>query len=441
MLFDVLLTIFLVLLNGFFVAAEFAIVKVRASQLEVEAKEGKKLAGLARNIVEHLDEYLSATQLGITLASLGLGWIGESVVSEIIIDAMQRLHLQEDHDTAHKLAFPIAFAIITILHIVFGELAPKSLAIQRPQSTSMAVAIPLRIFYFVFKPFIWILNGMANLTLRAIGVPPAAGHDAHSPEELLYIIEQSKTGGTLEHTEHSILENVLDFYNRPVKSIMRPRTQITAIELGEGKDAALDHILETGYSRIPVYEDTIDNVVGVLYSKDLLKDKAVGNAHLPITQLLRSVYFVPETKKLGFLLRDLQAKKVHMAIVIDEFGGTAGLVTLEDVIEELVGEIQDEYDDERPLVTQLKPNEYEVLGSAPIIDANEVLPVPLPEGEDYETVGGYVTYQLGYIPEAGARVTTDDYNILVLKQQDNHISLLRFSVVGEPDKDVVVSEV
>src|SRR5690606_24706423 len=231
MIINILLTIFLVLVNGFFVAAEFALVKVRASQLELRAQAGNKLAGVAHGMINKLDAYLSATQLGITLASLGLGWIGEGVVSEIILNLMHTLGIEPGPELAHKIALPISFGLITVLHIVFGELAPKSLAIQRPEATSLAVAYPLKFFFYLFRPAIWILNGFANFVLRMMGITPMHGSEVHTAEELRLLFEQSKESGEIEVSEHELIENVFLFSERMVKQIMVPRTSVTALEI------------------------------------------------------------------------------------------------------------------------------------------------------------------------------------------------------------------
>lgn len=424
MFLDIVLTLFLVFLNGFFVAAEFAIVKVRSSQIEMRAREGNRFAGVAKNIITHLDAYLSATQLGITLASLGLGWIGEGVVSRIIINIMDAMNLNLSHDVAHNIALPISFALITVLHIVFGELAPKSLAILRPESTTLALALPLRAFYYLFKPFIWLLNGLANFILRSIGIENIHGHEVHSPQELLFILEQSKTSGAIRNSEHQILENVFDFYDRPARQIMVPRTQIAAIDVNETNNAVIEKVIEEGYSRLPVYRDSVDNIVGIIHAKDLLN--ALYNNKLDtIASLMRPVYFIPETKKIGGLLRDFQQQHAQMAIIVDEFGGTSGLITLEDIIEELVGEIQDEYDNETPWIEKISDTEYIANARANIIDANEQLPVPLPEGEEYETVGGYINLLFGKIPALNEKVSTTDYQFIILDKSEKSIERVK----------------
>ncbi|HRE58633.1 MAG TPA: hemolysin family protein, partial [Candidatus Kapabacteria bacterium] len=253
MILDILITLFLVLLNGFFVAAEFAIVKVRLSQIELIARAGNPFAPMAKKIVEHLDAYLSATQLGITLASLGLGWVGEPVVAKAIGEMLHAFGMRLDPDTLHKIAVPIAFAIITVLHIVLGELAPKSLAIQRPETVTLATSIPLRFFYIVFKPFIWSLNSIANRLLKLIGIEPGLEQELHSAEEIRYLIEESSKGGIMEISETELISNVFDFGETTASSIMVPRGNMCAIDIGLSGEQMFAKVLEEGYSRMPVY--------------------------------------------------------------------------------------------------------------------------------------------------------------------------------------------
>lgn len=434
MILNIFLTIFLVLLNGFFVAAEFAIVKVRSSQVELRAQAGSALAKLALNMITHLDAYLSATQLGITLASLGLGWIGESVVAEIILNIMQAAGFASDVDLAHRIAVPIAFSVITVLHIVFGELAPKSLAIQRSEATTMAVALPMQFFYILFKPAIWFLNGFSNMLLRTIGITPVHGAEVHSSEELRLIFEQSKESGAIQDSQHELFVNVFSFNDRMVKQIMVPRTKLAALDIESTEEEILDMVFTEGYSRIPVYRDTIDNIVGVLYVKDLLVVIRRGQL-IELEKLIRPAYFVPETKKINRLLQHFQRSHLHMAIVSDEFGGVSGIVTMEDIMEELVGEIQDEYDEEVPVVEKLSDYEFKVSTAASILDVNDFLPFPLPEGEDYETVGGLTNVIYGSIPEVGETAIFQEYEFKVLeKSRRNIISILLTVIEQKRDK-------
>ncbi|GHA74172.1 hemolysin family protein [Pontibacter akesuensis] len=436
MVLDILLTIFLVLLNGFFVAAEFAIVKVRSSQIELRAQSGHTMAKLAQNMLTHLDAYLSATQLGITLASLGLGWIGESVVSQIVINIMESFGFTGGEVLAHRIALPISFAIITVLHIVFGELAPKSLAIQRPESTTLATALPLRFFYILFSPFIWMLNGLANLVLRGFGIQPMHGAEVHSAEELRLLFEQSVEGGAIQDAHHELIENVFHFNERMVKQILVPRTKMIAIDVHIDDKELMEIIFNEGYSRLPVYDGNIDNIVGILYVKDILSVMRLGEP-VVIDKLMRPAYFVPETKKINLLLKQFQRRHLHMAVATDEFGGVSGIVTIEDIIEELVGEIQDEYDEEVPLVERISDYEYKVNGSAAIPDANDFLPFALPEGEDYETVGGLMNVIYGQIPEnLNEMATFDKYEVRVLEKSDRRVEWVLLTVREENREEI-----
>ncbi len=425
---DLLLTILLVLLNGFFVAAEFAIVKVRASQIELRAQTGNAMAKMAQNMLTHLDAYLSATQLGITLASLGLGWIGESVVSRLVINVMETFGYNGGEALAHSIALPISFAIITVLHIVFGELAPKSLAIQRSEATALAVALPLRFFYIVFSPFIWILNGLANAIVRMMGIQPIHGSEAHSPEELRMLFEQSVESGAMLNSQHELIENVFLFNERMVKQILVPRTRMIAVDVNSTEDNLMDLIFNEGYSRMPVYDGSIDNIVGILYVKDILRLMRLGSP-IVIKDMVHPAYFVPETKKINLLLKQFQRRHMHMAVATDEFGGVSGIVTIEDIIEELVGEIQDEYDEEAPIVEKAGNNSYKVNGSAAISDANDFLPYPLPEGEDYETVGGMVNVLYGQIPEDISEAAQfHQYEIKVIERSERKVEWVLLTV-------------
>ena len=419
---DILITFLLVFLNGFFVAAEFAIVKIRISQLEPKVQEGNHFAIVAKRIISRLDRYLAATQLGITLASLGLGWIGEPVVSKIILEVMSLIGVQLDPQMAHHIALPIAFLIITVLHIVFGELAPKSIAIQRTQRTVMIIALPLQFVFFIFRPFIYLLNGTANLVLRSIGISTVQGQDVHSSDELKYLVKQGKESGEIEQADYDIIKNAFEFSERIAKQIMIPRTQVMAIDVEDFQPNMLDRLIEENYSRIPCYAESLDNIVGVVYLKDILI-KLYKNEPIKISSLMRSILIVPETKYIAQLLKEFQSKHQQIAVVVDEYGGTQGIVTMEDILEELVGEIQDEYDNEIPFVEKKGEKSYIVLASASLDDINELLPHPLTVNEEYETLAGYLILKLGRIPNLNERISIDDYEFTILKKNKNSILL------------------
>jgi len=421
------------------VAAEFAIVKVRSSRIEMLAESGSTRAQMAKKIIVQMDAYLSATQLGITLASLGLGWVGESVVSRIIINLFEILGLSVDPDMAHRIALPVSFAVITILHIVFGELAPKSLALRRSESTTLVVAYPMYWFFLVCRPAIWLLNGFANFVIKLFGIEPAAEHEVHSPEELRYLVEQGSESGAVEKINYEIISNAFGFAERTVRQVMVPRTRIVAMDI-EANAEAVETIIEEGYSRIPVYQDTVDNIIGVLYIKDLLialrKDPLAlrNNPAATIKSLLRPAVFVTESKKVGDLLGELQRQRVHIVVVLNEYGGTSGIVSMEDIVEELVGEIQDEYDVEAPIVEKTGEDTYLVAGNGSVSDMNEHLPEPLPEGKDYESVGGLLITELERLPQQNEKIQIGNYEITVMQMKKNQIVQLRLRwIKDEPE--------
>jgi len=429
----IFLTIFLVLLNGFFVAAEFAMVRVRGSQIEIKAKSGSGVAKVARGILHNLDGYLAATQLGITIASLGLGVVGEEVVTNIVLNGFLKLGitLSAGFITASHI---VAFSTITILHIVFGELAPKSLAIQKSVRTTLAVSVPLRFFFVVFRPFIWVLNGFANFILKLLGITTLEGGEAHhSSEELQYLLDQGKETGALDSNEHELIQNVFDFNERVVKNIMVPRTKISGIEVDTSKEELLEILITEGYSRMPVYDEVIDKIIGIMHAKDILPLLA-RNEEIVLRDIIRKPYFIPETKKINDLMAELQQKRIQIAIVSDEFGGTAGMVTLEDIVEELVGEIQDEYDEEKPIVEKINDREFVVNALAPIYDVNEHLPHDLPEDGDFDTVSGWLGDIFGKIPDVGEQKESNGYNITVLKKSDQNIESVKLELlINEED--------
>ncbi len=437
MVFDILLTFFLVFLNGFFVAAEFAIVKVRYSQIELRAKTGNRMAGLAQQMLDNLDSFLSATQLGITLASLGLGWIGEPVVSKILIAIFHGLGLNVQDEMAHQIALPVAFALITVLHIVFGELAPKSIAIRKPEETTLFVSFPMRAFFVMFRPFIWILNGLANRILKTIGIQPAEEHEAHSTEELRLLVRQGHKSGAIKEDNFQIIQNAFDFSELTAQQVMVPRKNIFALEIDTPREEILQAVIENSYSRIPVYEDDIDNLMGIVFAKDIFKANTKGE-DWNLKELMRPVHFVYNSARLNRVLKDFQGKKIHVGMVIDEYGGTEGLIAMEDILEELVGEIQDEHDDEVSPVTKNEDGTFNVSGIAPLHDVNNYLPLPFPENKQYNTLNGLVLNRFGRIPLSNDAFTVPPYEITVLERRQNILMLLRVRLleeIGEAEED------
>jgi CBS domain containing-hemolysin-like protein len=408
---DILITVSLVLLNGFFVAAEFAIVKVRSSQIALE--KGTLSKDAAKIIVNNLDGFLAATQLGITLASLGLGWVGEDVVSRIVLNAMNSMGLEMSEATAHSIALPIAFLVLTIMHIVFGELAPKSIAIRYPASTTLRISIALRVFYFIFRPFIWLLNGFANLILKIFGIKPMSEMEIHSEEELKLIIAESEEGGAIESSERELIQNVFDFDNRVARQVMVPRVKMSMIKADTSIAEAMNIVLKEGYSRYPIYEQSKDEVIGVVHSKDIVSVYILNN-NKSLKDIMRAVHFIPETKPIDVLLRDFQRTKAQMAFVVSEFGGIIGLVTLEDILEELVGEIQDEHDHEQQIVIPIDQVTFQIAAQSSLHDINKLLEVPFPEAEEYETLAGLLTYERPMLKE-GDEFELFNYKIKIQK--------------------------
>ncbi len=434
MISEILLTFFLVALNGFFVAAEFAIVKVRYSQIELRAQKGNKLAGIAKGILTHMDAYLSATQLGITLASLGLGWIGEPVVSKILIASFHGLGLEVSDEMSHQIALPVAFAIITVLHIVFGELAPKSIAIRKPEETTLAVSIPMRVFFLLFRPFIWVLNGFSNFILRLIGIVPVDEHEAHSADELRLLVKQSQKSGAIKDDNYQIIQNAFDFSELTAQQVMVPRKNIFALSIETPKDEILREVIENSYSRIPVYEDDIDNVLGIVFAKDILQAN-IQNPDWQLRDLLRPVQYVYNSAKLNRVLKDFQTKHIHLGLVIDEYGGTEGMISMEDILEELVGEIQDEHDDETAPVTKNEDGSFNISGIAPLHDVNNFLPVPFPENRQYNTFNGLVLNRLGRIPPGNETFIFEKYEVTVVARKQNILTQLKVRLIEEEGEE------
>lgn len=409
MIFEILLTLFFVFLNGFFVAAEFAMVKVRGSQIALQSGLAKKAA---ESVLSNLDGYLAATQLGITLASLALGWVGEDVFSRVVLWIMSEMNLELSEALAHSIAFPVAFVSITLLHILFGELTPKLLAIQYPTVTTLRLAIPLRIFYFLCTPIIVVLNVLSKLVRKILGVK-AMKEQVHSEEELKLIIAESEEGGAIEQSERELIQNVFDFDNLIVRQVMVPRLKVSGLNVNITMEEAMNVVMKEGYSRYPIYEGSMDEIIGIVHSKDIVLNH-YEKSQKTLREILRPAFYITEGKTIDTLLREFQKKKVQMAIVINEFGGTRGIVTLEDILEELVGDIQDEHDQELQVVTPLPNGSFTVLARSSIHDINKGIEVPFPESEDYETLAGLILNYRTDLKE-GDQITLEGYSIKIIK--------------------------
>jgi len=422
-LFEVIVVILLVLANAFFVAAEFAIVKVRSTQIQPLAEKQNR-AKIAMKLISHLDEYLSATQLGITMTSLGLGWIGEPVTAKIL-EPVFILFGVSNPAVVHTISLTVGFIIITILHIVLGELAPKSLAIRFAKSTTLFVALPLQLFYVVFKLPIWLLNGFANFILRSIGIQPVTESERfHSEEELRLLLSEGRKSGAIDQTEHQLIEKIFEFNDKMAKEIMIPRNHIVALNIEDSREKIFQVVTEEGFSRLPVYKDTIDNIIGIIYTKDLIS-ASEHRELITLQDIIRPAYFVSSTKQIGNLLKDMQRNKVHMAIVVDEYGGVEGLITIEDIIEEIVGEIQDEYDVESQEVISEKSGVYLVNPIISVEDFNKRFKSNIPEDPDYQTLSGFLQKVTGHIPEIYERIDYKGLSYVITKKTGNQILQVR----------------
>ncbi len=416
----------LVAANGFFVAAEFALVGSRMTRLDQMAAEGNRRARIAGGAIKRLDHYISATQLGITLASLGLGWVGESTLAVIFIQLFGGLPEPFDLLAAHGVAVALAFLLITVMHIVLGELAPKSLALLFPETVSLWTAGPLIVFSRVFTPFIYVLNGSANLLLRMLGLRPATEMErVHRPEEIELILDQTYESGFLSKEPVDMIRGIFDLSETSAAAVMTPRTEVVAIPVDSTIDEAADAIIGAGHSRIPVYEANLDHVVGVILAREVWAAQRQGETEL--AALVRPASFIPESKSVEDLLRDMQEERVHIAIIVDEFGGTAGIVTIEDLVEEIVGEIRDEHEEVHEEILDTEDATL-LSGTLPIDDLNDHFGLRLPE-EGYNTVAGYVMARLGRIARQGEEVDFEGGRLRVLAMEGRRI--VRLALVLE----------
>lgn len=420
---EIFWTLVLIVVNGFFVAAEYAIVKVRASQIEIKVKTGSKIAQIVKHIIGNVRGYLLAVQIGITVSSLALGWMGVMLIGSLFIDAF---------GWSENLGYGLAFLAVVLIHVIFCEWIPKAIAMRRPIGTAMSAALPLRALYLILGPITWLLNGVVHFLLRLVGFRADISEVYHSAEELQHLLDQGKESGALDTSEHELIKNVFDFNERIVKNIMVPRNKISAVEMDCPVDQFLEKITAEGYSRIPIYDDSIDQIIGVVHTKDLLPIISNGK-ELVLKNIIRKPYFIPETKKINDLMAEFQQKRIQLAIVLDEFGGTAGMVTLEDIVEELVGEIQDEYDEEIPVVERISETEYMVDAGANVHDVNELLPLELPESSDYDTVSGLVSDLFDRIPDVGEHMEFHGYNFIIMKKTQQNIEFVKLELIDTSD--------
>lgn len=422
---SLLLIALLIALTAFFVATEFAIVKVRMSRIDQLIAEGKKGAVAAKKVVSHLDEYLSACQLGITVTALGLGWLGEPTVEKLLQPLFEALQLNES--ITHILSFGIVFALVTFLHVVVGELAPKTVAIQKAESVTLLFAVPIIWFYRIMYPFIWFLNGSARFFVGIFGLKPASEHEvAHSEEELRILLSESYKSGEINKNELKYVNNIFEFDERTAREIMVPRTEMVSISVDDTFNDVMNTIKSENYTRYPVVNGDKDNILGFINAKELLTAKITEKNHdvnLKIESFINPVIRVIETIPIHDLLVKMQKERIHIAILLDEYGGTSGLVTVEDILEEIVGEIRDEFDeDEVPEIRKINENHFIIDGKLLIEDVNNLLGTNLFD-EEMDTIGGWFLSQ-NFEVKTGAEVEAEGCIFRVHEHDDHHIHYL-----------------
>jgi CBS domain containing-hemolysin-like protein len=429
-IFKILLVVLLVLANGFFVASEFALVGVRRSRIQTLADSGNDRAKRLLRLLNHLNAYISATQLGITLASLGLGWIGEPAVAHLL---EMPLEGRVSETVLETISFAVAFSIITFLHIVIGELAPKTLALERAERVALAISLPMELFYKAFRWPIRLLDWAGTRTVRLFGLHPSGEHGSiYTEEELRQLIESSRQSGHVEEQEQKLINRVFDFTDAEVREAMVPRTEVEAIpvtaSLAETKRAFRTH----GYSRLPVYREKLDDIVGVAYRRDVEPFlDSNGDGEFDLEKLLHPPMFVPVSARLGTVLKRMQEMRVHLAFVIDEHGGMEGIVTLEDLLEEIVGEIEDEFDEETRSQLQKRDGHYVLDGMLAVKDLNRRLEVQVPEDGSYMTVAGFLLSEAGRLLREGESVEYKELRFTVERVERNRLKRIRLEFVEE----------
>jgi CBS domain containing-hemolysin-like protein len=430
-LLKLLAVVALVLMNGFFVAAEFALVKIRDTQLSSLIAEGKKSAVVARYVIHNLERFLSAAQLGVTLASLGLGWVGEPVFTALLHPFLSKLDITAT--AQHYIAFAVGFSAITFLHIVAGEQAPKLLAIQKALPTALKISRPLVLFYKISYPFIWALNNSSQWLLRQIGLKPTSEDEhVHSEDELRLLIATTRRhrSGALGK---SIVLNAFDLNRRVTRDVMRPRQEIVFFDTDASITECIDIAEKTRYSRFPLCEaGSLDKTVGVVHIKDLYAMRLKARTAAELLPVARSLIYVPETSRLEKLLQLFLDRKLHFAIVVDEYGGTVGMATLENILEELVGQIQDEFDQEQPLLKKIDERTWEIAGGLPLHDLSELVGKPLEE-EGVTTSSGWVTHELGGFPKAGDTLNIGNFDLKVESMDGLRVAQMKLTRREQPE--------
>ena len=441
MIFNLFVIAFLLFSNGFFVASEFAMVKVRKTRLEQLVNEGNHNAKIALEAIKDLDKFIAAVQLGVTISSIGLGWVGEGTLAHLIEPVFAYLPGISQTIATHTVSVSIAFALITFFHVVIGELIPKSIALEFTEKTALVVAKPMQVITFIFNPFIWMLNGFGNLVLKAFNIPHThKGSLVHSTEELDMLVNASYNGGVLNETEKEMLHNVFKFSDLTAKQVMIPRTDMVCIPIDMPMEELNKLAAESQYTRYPVYEEDIDHITGLVHVKDLYS-LSIKDEVCPIAKIQREVLMVPETITMDNLVLEFKKRKGQMAIVIDEFGGTSGLITLEDVLEEIFGEVQDEFDEEEECdIKEVAPNTYLANSMMRLDEFAEFFQIDEKEidDEDIDTIGGLVVKLLGRLAEVNDTVSFNNLTLVVKEVDGARITKLEIiKTIAEPSVEEV----
>jgi CBS domain containing-hemolysin-like protein len=422
----------LVLANAFFVAAEFSLVSVRRTRIAELITEGNRSARWVQRAIHDPDRFIAATQLGITLASLGLGWIGEPALGDLIQPVVDLFPAEIESEVSHSISAGFSFAVITFLHVVIGELAPKSIALQSPERTSLMVARPTIWSEWIFRPAIWLLNGAGNALLRLLRLEPASGHEmVHSVAELKMLVTASADSGIVEDEAEEMLHAIFDFGDTLVRLVMIPRTEMVAIDQNAPLEEIISIAVDHPFTKLPVFRESLDHVIGVVHLKDAVSALHGGSdGSLKAGDLMREAIFIPETARINALLSLFRSRKQHIAIVLDEYGGTAGMVTLEDLLEEIVGEVGDPFDNE-PEIQPMPDGTVLVDGLMPIEDVNEYFNLRLHD-PSYDTIAGFVLGQLGRLAQIGDTVVIE--NIRLRVEAMDGLRIARVSIYSPPEK-------
>ncbi|AWB44790.1 hypothetical protein DCC85_11550 [Paenibacillus sp. CAA11] len=426
------LILLLVLLNGFFVSAEYAMVKIRGGRMETLVEEGRKNALVARRIINHVDGYMSACQLGITLASLGLGWLGQPVVANLLQPLFDWMGWHQG--LVYGVSLAIAFLFIAVLHIVLGELAPKTIAVRKAEQVTLLSAKPMTFFYTLMYPLIWVINGLANALLAMLHIRPATEQDyAHTEEEIRILMKESSESGLIDSAEMKLMDNIFEFADTTAREIMIPRTEMICLYMNNTVQENIDIALEGMRTRYPLADNDKDHIIGFIHIKDMIRSESID-----LRSLLRPIMAVPESISISDLMKRMQRNKTQIAILIDEYGGTSGLVTLEDIMEQIVGEIQDEFDEERPGIEQTGENSFSIDGLMLIETINDRFGMEM-DSEDYDTIGGWVYSHIEVLPpRVGQTVNFEGYTFIIEETDNKRIS--RIKLLKQPETFLQVEE-